>query len=182
MTLINDLKSICKEVKGNVLTIGNLPSTVEDALEKNNCIENGYILVFDKHKKVKDKNKNKGKNKRRNFSIKKLRKSFVKKSVDYIICNYNEVEKYMRFFVKDSVYINRGKLYIYGLKSEFTIDDIESYYKRYNTKINITEYTNEFLIEIDNSNAKNNWLKDKLYKIKDTIIYYINVLGDILIG
>ena len=88
----------------------------------------------------------------------------------------------MRFFVSDSVYINKGKLYIYGKKDKFTIDDIKSYYGRYNTKVEIKEYDNDFLIIIDNTNSKNNYFKDKMYKFKDTIIYYINVIGDILIG
>lgn len=180
MTLVSDLKTICKGLQGTLISIGLSYPTVESVLDKNTNITNGYILTFDGKKKGRKKSKNDKKLKK--ISIKKLRKTFKKKTIDTIICRYEDIEKFMRYFVKDSVYINCGKLYIYGKKEEFVIEDIESYYKRYNTKIEITDYGDDFLIEIDNSNAKNKWLKDKLYKVKDTIIYYINTIGDIMIG
>ena len=99
-----------------------------------------------------------------------------------MICNYEDIKKYLRFFIKDSIYVTRGVIYIYGNIEEYVIEDLESYYKRYKTEIEITEYKSEFLIKIDVSKAKNNWLKDKLYKIKDTVIYYVNVISDILVG
>ena len=180
MTLISDLKSICKDLKGTLITIGLSYPTVESVLDKNKNITNGYVLEFSNKKRGKSKEKGVTKNKR--ISIKKLRKTFHKKSVDTIICYYQDIEKYMRFFVKDSVYLNCGKLYIYGKNSEFVIEDLESYYNRYDTKIVITKYDDEFLMEIDNSKSKNNWFKDKLYKIKDTVIYFVNIIGDIMMG
>ena len=180
MTLINDLKNICKNISGNVISIGLSYPTVESVLEKNDKIINGYILEFTNKKRSKDKNNHGKKNKK--ISIKKLRKSFKKKSVDTVICNYEDVKKYIRFFVRDSIYINSGKLYIYGKKDDYVLEDLEEFYNRYKTTINITEYDNEFLMEIDNSLAKNNWVKDKIYRIKDTVIYYINVIGDIMVG
>ena len=182
MTLVNDLKSIRKNLTGTFLSIGLNYPTVESVIEKNNKITEGYMLVFDGKKKSKIRSRNTSKVSRKKFSIKKLRKTFKKKSVDTLLLNYEDAKKYMRFFVKDSVYINKGKLYIYGKKDEFVIDDIENYYNRYNTKISITEYDDNFLVEIDNTNSKNNYFKDKMYKFKETIIYYINVIGDILIG
>ena len=180
LTLVNDLKTICRKLEGTLVTIGLSYPTVESVLDKNTNITNGYILVFDGKKK--GKNKTKTGKKQKKISIKKLRKTFKKKTVNTIICRYEDIEKYMRFFVRDSVYINCGKLYIYGKKDEFILDDIENYYKRYQTKIEITDYKEDFLIEVDNSKAKNNWIKDKIYRIKDTIVYYINVIGDIMIG
>ena len=180
MTLISDLKNICKDISGNFVSIGLSYPTVESVIEKNPKIINGYILVFDGKKKGKGKKRTAKKNKR--ISIKKLRKAFKKKSVDTILCNYEDIKKYMRFFVKDSVYINYGKLYIYGKKEEYVLDDLEMFYNRYNTKINVTEYDSDFLVEIDNSLSKNKFFKDKIYKIKDTVIYYVNIIGDLMIG
>lgn len=180
MTLIQELKTICKDVHGTFLSIGLKYPTVESVIEKNKDITNGYILEFDGKKKGKGKNRFTLKSKK--ISIKKLRNSFKKKSIDTMVCNYQDIEKYMRYFVKDSVYINKGKLYLYGKKEDYVIEDIENYYKRYQTKIIITEYEEDFLIEIDNTNSKNNWFKDKVYKIKDTISTIINIIGDIMIG
>lgn len=183
MTLVNDLKDICKDLKGTFLSIGLCYPTVESVIDKNKNITEGYLLVLEGKKKGKTRSKDYNKKVgRKKISIKKLRKTFKKKSVDTLILNYEDAKKYMRFFVSDSVYINKGKLYIYGKKDKFTIDDIKSYYGRYNTKVEIKEYDNDFLIIIDNTNSKNNYFKDKMYKFKDTIIYYINVIGDILIG
>lgn len=180
MTLVSDLKKVAREVTGNFVSIGLSFPTVESVLEKNTNIVNGYILGFDGKKKGKGKHTKAKKSKK--ISIKKLRKVFKKKSVDTMICNYEDIKKYLRFFVKDSVYINRGELYIYGNLEEYVIEDLESYYGRYQTKIEITEYEKEFLIKIDNSNAKNNWIKDKLYRVKDTVIYFVDVIADILVG
>lgn len=180
MTLVNDLKKICKEATGSFISIDLKYPTVISILEKNKNIKNGYLLEFDGKKRGKGKNTRAKKFK--NINIKKLRKTFVKKSVDTIVCNYEEVQKYMRFFVKDSVYINKGKLYLYGKKEEFVLDDLQSFYKRYRTAITITEYDKDFLMEIDNSQAKNNFIKDKIYSVKDMFVSIINLIGDIMIG
>ena len=180
MTLVNDLKKVCKEATGSFVSIDLQYPTVISILEKNTKIVNGYLLEFDGKKKGKGKNTKAKRFKK--INIKKLRKTFKKKSVDTIVCNYEEIHKYMRFFVKDSIYINKGKLYLYGKKEEFVLEDIESFYKRYKTTITITEYDKEFLIEIDNSQAKNNFIKDKMYSIKDLMVSIINFIGDIMIG
>ena len=182
MTLVHNLKEICEDLKGTFLSIGLAYPTVEKVLEQNKKITCGYLLNFDGKKRGKGKDKDQVTGKMRKISIKKLRKTFKKKSVDTIMCYYQDIEKYMRFFVADSVYINCGKLYIYGKKKEFVLEDLKGYYDRYQTKIEITEYDEDFLIEIDNTKAKNNWLKDKGYRIKDAITYYVNCIGDFLVG
>ena len=48
-----------------------------------------------------------------------------------------------------------------------------------NNIFNFQEYDEQKLFDFL---SKNNYFKDKMYKFKDTIIYYINVIGDILIG
>lgn len=184
MTLVNSLKDICSDLKGTFLSIGLSYPTVVSALEKNKNISCGYLFNFEGKKKGKGKDKNnyKQKGKLKKASIKKLRKTFKKKSVDTVMCYYQDIEKYIRFFIADSIYINCGKLYIYGKKTEFVLEDLKRYYDRYNTKIEITEYEEHFLVEIDNTKAKNNWFKDKCYRIKDSISYYINCIGDFLVG
>lgn len=182
MTLVNDLKEICRNFKGTFLSIGLCYPTVESVIEKNKGITEGYLLVLDGKKRGKTRNKDTNIISRKKMSIKKLRKTIKKKSVDNLVVNYEDIKKYMRYFISDSIYINKGKLYIYGKKDPFIINDIKMYYQRYKTIIEVKEYENDFLIMVDNSLSKNNYFKDKLYKIKDTITYYINVIGDIMIG
>ena len=116
------------------------------------------------------------------ISIKKIRKIFKKKRIDYIICNIEDVNKFFRSFIKDSIYINKNKLYIYGDKDNIDIELLEYRYKRYTSKIDITEYDKEVLLEIDNCNSHNNYLKDIVYNICDLFYDFVSAIGDILIG
>lgn len=179
MTLISDLKNISKDVTGKVLVIGLENKTVEQILDKNKNIVELYTMNFNGKKKT----KNKGKGKRaKTVSIKKIRKIFKKKRIDYMICNIVDINRFLRTFIRDSIYINKTKLYIYGNKDNLDVELIEKRYKRYNTKIIITEYDKDLLIEIDNTNAYNNKIKDMFYNISDIGYNIINVIGDMLIN
>ena len=109
--MFNKLEEIIKKVEGNVLTVC-LDQKLMNAFNNNNKI-NLYSIDSKKSKNI-FKNKNKRKtNKGKNINIKKLRKYMNKKSVDYLFCNMNEMYNYYKYFIKDSVYLNNNKLYIY---------------------------------------------------------------------
>ena len=44
------------------------------------------------------------------------------------------------------------------------------------------DYKNGYIIAIDNKNGKNNFLKDKLYFIKDTLYNFAEFIGNILVS
>lgn len=179
MTLISELKKICVNFSGNVLTIGLDFSTVENVLEKNNKIFNSYCMSFNGKKKTKKfENGRRGKT----VSIKKIRKIFKKKRIDYIICNIEDINRFLRTFIKDSVYINKNMLYIYGPKKDIDLEMLEKRYGRYNTKIEVLEFEKEILITIDNSKSKNNIFKDFFYNISDLGYSLVNLIGDLLIS
>ena len=180
MTLINDLKNICKEISGNVITIGIDYKTVLDELDKNEKIVNLYSMQFNGKKR--SKKKEKGKKRDKIVSIKKIRKIFKKKKIDYVICNIEDINRFLRTFIRDSVYINKEKLYIYGSKNNIDLELIEKRYNRYNVTINITEYDKDVLVEIDNTKAFNNALKDIFYNIVDILYSIYNAIGDLLIN
>lgn len=179
MTLISDLKNISKNLSGKVLVIGLENKTALQVLDKNENIVELYTMNFNGKKKTKDKTRGR---RGKTISIKKIRKVFKKKRIDYIICNIEDINKFLRTFIRDSVYINKTKLYIYGNKDILDSELIEKRYKRYNTNIVITEYNQELLIEIDNSNAYNNKIKDIFYNISDIGYDMLNVVGDLLIN
>lgn len=179
MTLISDLKNISKNVSGKVLVIGVENKNVLQVLDKNKNIAELYTMNFNGKKKSKDK----GVGRRgKTVSIKKIRKIFKKKRIDYIICNIEDINRFLRTFIRDSVYINKTKLYIYGTKDNLDSELIEKRYKRYNTNIIVTEYNKELLIEIDNSKAYNNKIKDIFYNISDICYSIVNAIGDLLIN
>lgn len=163
------IKKIIKTLSGNVLGIG-LDEELTDLIEKNDAITECNLL----------NSHTKGKFKKTFFKktikIKKIRKIFKKKRVDYIICNYGEISNYFNTFVKDSIYINKNKIYFYG---KIDLELLKSKYGRYDVKFNLIDKN---ILEIDTSLAKNNFIKDNYYRFIDFKNRLIEIIGDILMN
>lgn len=179
MTLVGELKKIAKDISGNVLTIGLDFPTVEQVLEQNEKIVKSYSMNFNGKKRTKKYEQGQ---KGKTISIKKIRKIFKKKRIDYIICNIEDIEQFFRTFIRDSVYINKNKLYIYGNKNNIDLELLEKRYSRYDTTIEILEFERHFLVIIDNEKSKNSKVKDFFYNISDFGYFLINMIGDLLIS
>jgi len=171
----NELNKIIKTFKGNVLAIG-IDEKLSKKIDINENIIKCDILNYIANKKEKKIAKQK---KVKTIDIKKLRKIYKKKKIDYIICEYSQIEKYLNTFVKDSVYINSSKLYFYGkINKELLLKK----YRRYTDKINITTKKDEYIIEIDNTDTKNNKIKEFGFSVVDKVNSLIEIIGDILMG
>ena len=182
------LEELIKQCKGNIFTVCLDDKLMSEFDKKNNI--NLYSLTSNNtansviglvSKKKKDKPKYKKNNKGKDINIKKIRKEINKKSVDYMFCNMNEVYSYYKYFIKDSIYMSNGKIYIY-FNNEINKDFIIEKYKRYTSSIKETKYKNGYLLEIDVGNAKNNFLKDILYFIKDTMYNLAELIGNLMIS
>ena len=168
------ITDIIKNMDGNVLGIGIENEHFISALDKNNKITICNLMNLNAGKgKISSGKKNK------TINIKKIRKKFKKKRVDYIICNINDIKDFTKTFVKDSVYINKNKLYIYG-DTSYDYELLVKKYKRYNTNINIDVDDSKFILTIDNSLSKTNFIKDTIYLIIDTINNLINLITNVL--
>lgn len=170
-----ELIKLINSFKGNVLAIG-IDDKLSDAIDKNDLITNCDILNYVSSKTDYEEVKQK---KMKTIDIKKIRKIYKKKKIDYIICEYNQIEKYLNSFVKDSVYINSSKLYFYG---NFNEQLLLKKYKRYTNNINLIYHKKDVIIEIDNTNTKNNIFKEFFYKIIDGVSNLIEIIGDVLMG
>jgi len=93
----------------------------------------------------------------------------------------NEMFGYYKYFIKDSVHLNNNKLYIYADKN-IDKDLLIKNYKRYNTNIEYNEYKNGYIIIIDNTKSKTNFIKDILYFTKDTFYNIAEAIGNLLIS
>ena len=179
--MFNKLESIIKNCSGNILAIC-LDQKLMDAFKNNNHIN---LLSIESNNAVsfgtKIKSKKKKLNGSKNISIKKLRKYINKKSVDTLFCNMNEMNEYYKYFIKDSIYVCSGTIYIY-FDDSIDLEFIKSRYNRYNVIIEDTKYKNGYMLKIDVSQAKNNWLKDKIYMIHDTLYNLVEIIGNILVG
>lgn len=186
-----ELKKIIKKFSGNVVAIGLDYELTEELEENMNIFDLDTINLTKKKGVVSSKTKDKiiehdekykiKRLKSKKINIKKLRRLYKKKKVDYLITNYEVIKKYMRYFIKDSVYINNNKLYLYG-RSNKEIKAVLKKYKRYNVLIKPIEKKEYFIIEIDNTNSKNNKIKDIFYFIYDTFEVITDFIGDFLIN
>lgn len=177
--MFNKLEEIIKKTQGNVLVIG-LDDKLLNKFDKNNKV-NLYSIYSNKTTDIFSKTKKKQTNQGKTINIKKLRRYINKKSVDYIICNMEEIKDYYKYIIKDTIYLNNNMIYVYS-SNEIDKEFIISKYKRYNVEMTFNEYKNGYIITIDNKNGKNNYLKDKLYIIKDTIYNMAEIIGNLLVS
>jgi len=169
---------ITKCLSGNVLGIG-VDEKIIELLEQNNLVTNCNLL----NSYTKETNKTKQTKQRlKKIRIKKLRRVFKYKKVDFIICNIDEITKYTKTFIKDSIYINKDMLYIYNIKDEELKQELIKKYKRYNTKVEEIKDEKTTILKIDNKNSKTNILKDIFYLIIDTLIQLFNIISDLLLN
>lgn len=171
------LDSEIKRFEGNIIAVG-IDRKLSETLKKNKKI-NVYeinkadgIALFQKKKRTTNQGKT--------INIKKLKKYFKNKSIDYIICSYEEISKYYKYFFKDSIYLNKKKIYFY-VTDDIDIDYINKY-KRYNGEINIKEFKTGKVIIVDNKNSKTNFFKNIIYFIVDTITNFLDFISNILVG
>jgi len=178
--MFKSLEEIIKKVEGNVLVLC-LDDKLIDKFDKNNKV-NLYAIYSNKSNgNVFGKNKKKQTNKGKTINIKRLRKYINKNSVDYLICNMDEIKEYYKYIIKDTIYLNNNTIYIYA-SNDIDKDFIISKYERYNVKVTSNDYKNGYILTIDNKNGKNNYFKDKLYFIKDTFYNIAEAIGNIMVS
>ena len=173
-------KYLLKEIKnmeGSIIGFGLTSEKIKEEIQNNNKINTCYLLDSSSNfNKEKMKIFNKGKT----INIKKIKKVFKKKRIDNIIANIETINPFLKTFIRDSVYINKNKLYIYGTKENYEI--IIERYKRYTNDIEIKKEKNKFLIIINNSKTQNNKIKDIIYWWKDTFSAIADFLTLILVN
>lgn len=173
--MIKDLIKKITELKGSTLAIGIENDKVLTALDNNSNIELGILSKF-KKKKFKSK-MGKGNKK---INVKRFRKKFKKKKTDYLIVEIDSIYKFLRYFIRDSVYMNSKETIYFGNSTNIDLDLIVKRYKRYNVKIDLKKYNDEFILIIDNTESKNHYFKDKWYFITDSFYIFFDSIGDLL--
>ena len=173
--MFNHLLSIIKEIKGNVLTIG-IDDKLLNGFNKNNSVN---VYTLNKYNNRFSKSKKRVSNKGKTINIKRLKKYFKKDSLDYIICDYDDVRDYLKYVVRDIVYINSNILYLYCTSLD-DVDLITKRFKRYGAVVDIKKYKQNYLLTIDNSNSKTNWILNKIFYLSDTAYNVVELISTIL--
>lgn len=159
-----------KKISGVVLAIG-LNDKEQTILEKNSKIEECYLLNSNSY----SSNFTKGYSK--TINIRKIKRIFRKKSFDYIIANFEELKPYLRTFIKNSIYLNKGITYFYDVK-DFDKDELKKRYVRYNSKVEIKKNS----ISVNNEKAKTNIVLNLFYYVCDLIYDVVDYVGNIFIS
>lgn len=162
------LKNIIAKLEGRVLIIGF------DDVDLTDCINNNTNIIDCDSLNLNNKAKENGKL-GKTVNIKKLRKIYKKKKLDYIIVNMEAVEKYSKYFIKDSIYICKQKIYVFGANKDFI-----KYYKRYDVEVASKKLKDSNLFEINAIKSKNNIILDNFYFIYDIVTELLDKIGDVL--
>ena len=174
----NYLEKQIKNMSGSLLGIGITSEKLKNTINNNNKIT--ICNLLEENSKSTNKKKFSILNKPRTINIKKIKKVFRKKRVDNIICNINTIKKFQKTFVRDSVYINKNKLYIFGDKQE--LETIKEKYERYTNEVELKKENKDYILIINNENTKNNKIKDIGYWWKDTATSFLDFLTLLLVN
>ena len=172
--LINEIKNM----SGITLGIGIENENIKNAIQKNDSIKTCYLLEENSSKL--NKKKMRIFSYRKTINIKKIKKVFKKKRIDNLICNYKTIKPFLKTFIRDSVYINKGKLYIYGIKEDY--NELIKRYNRYTDNIKVEEKNDKILIIVDNTNTQNKKINDIKYWWSDTFSNIADILTSILVN
>ncbi len=172
------LLDIIKKIEGNVITVG-IDYKLLDGFDRNDKV-NVYTIDQAKSNCGFGKKKKRKTSSGRTINIKKLYKYFKKSSIDYFIVDSDEIKDYLKYFIRDSIFLNKKKIYLYGNKDSIDIELFEKRYKRYQSNIEIKEFKENVLLIIDNSKSKSNWLKNKIYYLSDTVYNIVDFISNIL--
>lgn len=177
MKKINEeIKKVIKNIKGKLIYIGNVKEEISKEIEYNKDII--YCDILGSTEGTGFGKKKKGKS----LNMKDFKKYYKKKRIDYMICDINDIKKHIPKFISTSIYICNNSICIYGNKEVYDLETICKKYKRYNTNIKITEYLNDYIIEINVSSAKNKFIMDKLYYIIDVLGMIADKISDLIMN
>lgn len=163
------LISEIKNMSGNVLGIGDFDNKIVEKLDKNDNITTCNILGNSDYD-----GENSGRCKKMHLS--KIRK-FKHKKIDYLIVNYKDIDKFLKTFIKDSIYITKQNIYFCTNNSK-----ILKLYNRYDVSIKTIKCSDENIYVIDTSKAKNNKVKEFIYRIEDYFEYLVDVITEMLVN
>ena len=170
------INEIFKSISGKVLCIGSFNDDALSILKENNNIIFCDLLNTNISGGIK------GKGKSKTINMKDFKKHYKKNNLDYIMCNINDLKKYIPRFISTSIYIGSGKVFIYGKDEVYELERLSKKYKRYKFEIKKQEYEDSYILEIDVSNSKNNFFMDKVYYIIDTLGLIADKISDLIIS
>lgn len=169
-----NLSSYIQNMKGNLLGIG-IDDDLEEIIDQNQDISICDLLDdFNKEDEYGEGPKKK------KILIDKLRRVFKKNRFHYIVAPISMLKKYLKTFVRDSIYINQHTIYLYADK-DYDYTRLQKMYHRYRATFQVIACRDGNIFEIDVKRAQDHPIKNKFYYMFDSFIETIDVIGDFLI-
>ena len=180
MTLKKYLKELLQSLTGTVILIGIKDQTLLTMMKESKQIKQCYFL--NANSKEAQKKARWSLRRHANIPISKFRKRFKKKRIDTIVCDVREMQNLFSIFVKDSVYICKGKIYYYGSKRNLDIPMLKARYSRYQVTFEELDLKDSHVFVVDVSKAKYRYHRELWYKGKDILHQASELASDFLVN
>lgn len=99
-----------------------------------------------------------------------------------MIADIRELEPYFKTFIRDSIYITKGTIYLFVMNPEYDLDLLIKRYHRFQVESSIKKCKDGVIVTIHVGNAKNHFWKEKVYYVVDVVTDIADMIGDALIG
>lgn len=174
--MVKELTRLGRILSGNILSIGfRTDSEFIKKLYENKKITQIYTLL---NKKENSKFKKKKLFGNRTINIKKLKKVFKKKKIDYTFIELSSVDKFLYSVVKNSIDITNKNIYILLDNKRIDEEVLMKRYSRYGCKCSIKNN----ILNIDCKNIKTNKFKNFIFFMRDLNYDLQEIIAFILIG
>lgn len=159
--------------KGNLIGIGiDQKPYLEEIMKNKNILECNLLESISLEE---------GSGKRKKYlPIKKLKRKFKRKKTDALLMNAPYIKRYWNHLIKDSIYLIKGEVLIYGIKDKDEVELLEKRYHRYSVLMEKEKIGNEWLLNIKVGDAQNHKGKEFFYFIGDSIYQMIELLSEFL--
>lgn len=176
MKIEKKINKYIRSLEGYVLGLGISSSAMQNEIARNEKITQCTLLEDMGKEDPKDKSKQKD----LSINIRDLRKKWKWKKIDFMIAETETIFPYLKYFVKDSIYLSKTKIYLFGKPKEDILEKILSKYKRYKVDIQLDTCEDGIIVVIRNKETKKNKIKDSFYLIADTASEFMDRGSDIL--
>lgn len=180
MNLKKYFMDLFKTLTGNVLLIGIKDQDLVEFINHKEEIKCCYLL--NSEFKGKKKKAGWGLRKTPTISAKKFRKKFKKKRMDTIVCNIDDMESHFKTFIKDSIYICRGTIYLFGKVRKIEDLKLKEKYQRYHVTIEEEKVKDGKILIIHVGKAKTYRIKELWFLISDFFRNMANLMSDYLVN
>lgn len=175
----NKLLELARNTRNKVLVVGYDNQDFMNTLKKNKKVTRCDTLIELTGFMGKKKKTMVGTNTKK-VRIKKIGKAYKKDHIDYMFIDGLSMKKYLRKFIKNSIFITNDKIYFFANETKLDSENIKKRFERYNANVKVISYDDDYVLEIDVKDKKNHPFKKYLYFLIDLLYDMKETIGDVI--